>query len=87
MEKNAYDPKVIETVDEILNQYVQVCKQGVIKPQDRLIEDLGLDSLNLIEICIALEEAFAMCVSDEDMEKLKTVEDVYAYAERQKGKR
>ena len=48
-------------------------------PQARIVEDLGADSLDLIELCMALEEEFGIHMHDEDMAKLHTVGDVTGY--------
>jgi acyl carrier protein len=46
-----------------------------------LREDLGLDSLAIIELLYRIEEAFNLSIPDEDLEKLQTVGDVIAYIE------
>jgi len=46
-----------------------------------LREDLGLDSLSIIELLYRIEEAFNLSIPDEDLEKLQTVGDVIAYIE------
>lgn len=43
----------------------------------RLIEDLGADSLSIVEIGIRVEEEFSLVIPDERMERLQTVESVY----------
>jgi acyl carrier protein len=50
-----------------------------------LREDLGLDSLAIIELLYRIEEAFNLSIPDEDLEKLQTVGDVIAYIERGMG--
>lgn len=52
----------------------------------RLVEDLGADSLDSIEITMGLEEEFNIEILDEDGEKMKTIDDIVVYlAERVKG--
>src|SRR5216117_3235314 len=46
-----------------------------------LREDLGLDSLSIIELLYRIEEAFNLSIPDEDLEKLQTVGDVITYIE------
>lgn len=53
-----------------------------IRPDLRLIEDLGLDSLDAISLAIALEEEFSIEIPDDDLETLLTVKDVCDYVER-----
>jgi acyl carrier protein len=50
--------------------------------QTRLVADLNLDSLAMFEIVIDLEEAFGLQISDEDIDKIKTIGDILEYVER-----
>lgn len=52
-----------------------------IKPESRFIEDLGADSLDLVELVMATEEAFNIQISDEESEKLTTVQQALDYLE------
>ena len=66
-----------------------VCEQlGVnedeVTPEASFIEDLGADSLDIVELVMALEEEYEMEISDEDAEKIKTVQDVIHYIESHK---
>ena len=47
-----------------------------VKPESRIIEDLGADSLDLVEIVMTVEEAFGVSMPDESAEKIKTVADL-----------
>jgi len=53
-----------------------------IHPQDNLREDLGVDSLAMIELLFKIEEAFDLEIPDEDLSTITTVGDVIAYVER-----
>ena len=50
--------------------------EGVIKPEAKLIEDLGADSLDMIELVMAFEDKYNIEVSDEEAVNIKTVDDV-----------
>mgnify|MGYP003393570308 CR=1 FL=1 len=50
-----------------------------IKPEASFIDDLGADSLDIVELVMAMEEVFDVEIPDEDAEKLKTVNDVINY--------
>jgi len=52
-----------------------------IRPTDRLREDLGLDSLAMIELLFKIEEHFDLEIPNEDLSKIATVADVTAYVE------
>ncbi len=63
-----------------------VCEQlGVsddeVTPEASFIDDLGADSLDIVELVMALEEEYEIEISDEDAEKIKTVQDVVTYVE------
>ena len=49
--------------------------------ESRMVDDLGMDSLDVVELVIAFEEEFGVEISDEDAEKWKTVGDVIKYLE------
>lgn len=50
----------------------------------RFIEDLGADSLDLVELVMRLEEEFGIEIPDEDAEKIQSVRDAYSYVEQHK---
>lgn len=50
-----------------------------IKPESSFIDDLGADSLDTVELIMALEEKFDTEIPDEKAEKIKIVQDVYDY--------
>lgn len=60
--------------------------EGEVSPQASFIEDLGADSLDLVELVMAMEDEFGLEVSDEDAERMITVQDAINYIlERKKG--
>lgn len=66
-----------------------VCEQlGVsaeeVTSESSFIEDLGADSLDIVELVMALEEEYGTEISDEDAEKIRTVKDVVTYIDSQK---
>lgn len=64
-----------------------ICAQLKAKPEDitpetSFIDDLGTDSLDTIELIMALEEKFGIEIPDEDAEEMHTVADVVNYLEK-----
>jgi len=74
---------VEDRVKEIICEQLGVSADEV-TPQASFIEDLGADSLDLVELVMALEEEYGMEISDEDAEKIRTVQDVLEYINKQK---
>lgn len=74
---------VEDRVKEIICEQLGVSADEV-NPQASFIEDLGADSLDLVELVMALEEEYGMEISDEDAEKIRTVNDVLEYINKQK---
>jgi acyl carrier protein len=50
-----------------------------VKPESRFIEDLGADSLDIVELIMAMEEEFETEIPDEEAEKILTVSDTIEY--------
>ena len=50
-----------------------------IKPESSFIEDLGADSLDIVELVMAMEEEFEVEIPDEEAENIKTVQDAVNY--------
>ena len=75
----------VETkVREIISEQLGVAADEV-TPEASFIEDLGADSLDIVELVMALEEEYRMEISDEDAEKIRTVKDVVTYIEGAQG--
>lgn len=53
-----------------------------IKPESTFIEDLGADSLSLVELVLAFEERFEIDIPDEDTDKIRVVQDAIDYIEK-----
>ena len=69
-------PKVQKIIEEQLG-----VDPDRVKPEASFIDDLGADSLDIVELVMAMEEEFDLEIPDEDAEKLKTVQDVFTYIE------
>jgi acyl carrier protein len=69
----------IETrVKEIIVEQLGV-NESEVTPEAKFVDDLGADSLDLVELVMALEEEYNMEISDEDAEKILTVGDTIEY--------
>ncbi len=72
--------EIAEKVKKIISEQLGV-KPEEIKPESHFVEDLGADSLDTVELVMALEEEFGIEIPDEDAEKLVTVEKAINYIE------
>ena len=54
--------------------------------ESTFIDDLGADSLDIVELIMAFEEEFSIEIPDEAAEKIKTVQDVVTYIDQNQGK-
>lgn len=71
---------ITEKVTEIIVEQLGVSADQV-KPESNLIEDLGADSLDAVELVMAVEEEFGIEVPDEEAEKLRSVGDIISHVE------
>ena len=67
-------------VKRIIKEQLDVAENDI-KPESTFIDDLGADSLGLVELVLAFEEAFEIDIPDEDTEKIRTVQDAVNYIE------
>lgn len=67
-----------EKVAEMIATHFQV-EQDKVTSETTFQEDLGADSIDIVELVMALEDVFGATISDEDAEKIKTVGDAVAY--------
>ncbi len=73
----------LNKVKEIVAEQLGVDEDEVV-PEASFIDDLGADSLDIVELIMALEEEFDMEIPDEDAEKIVTVGDVVDYIKNNK---
>ena len=73
MEKSV-ERRVIEIIVEQLG-----VGEDEVTPEASFVDDLGADSLDLVELIMAMEEEFSLEISDEEAEKIQTVQDVINY--------
>jgi len=74
------EKSIEQRVKEIIVEQLGVTAEQVV-PEAKFIEDLGADSLDTVELVMALEEEFGQEIPDEEAEKLQSVGDVIKYIE------
>jgi acyl carrier protein len=72
-------------IRKVIAQQLSVSEENI-TPDARFIDDLGADSLDTVELVMALEEEFSVDIPDEEAEKIHTFQDVINYIKAQTGK-
>ena len=72
---------VLEKVKEVISEQLGIDDVDTITPETTFIDDLGADSLDIVELIMALEEEFDMEIPEEEAEKISCVGDVVKYIE------
>jgi acyl carrier protein len=67
-----------DKVKKIIAEKLSVDLEELV-PEASFVDDLGADSLDLVELIMSMEEEFDIEISDEEAEKLATVKDVFDY--------
>ena len=75
---------VAEKVKKIICEQLNVAEEDVV-PTASFVDDLGADSLDQVELIMAMEEEFDVSISDEDAEKIGTVQDAIDYINKALG--
>jgi acyl carrier protein len=73
-----------EKVKEIICEQLNVSAEDVV-PEASFVDDLGADSLDQVELIMAMEEEFDISIPDEDAEKIATVKDALDYIKKASG--
>lgn len=74
---------ILEQVKEVVVEQLDVNAEEV-KQESKFVEDLGADSLDVVELVMALEEKFEIEIPDDEAEKISTVGDAVSYIENNK---
>ncbi|MFA6548958.1 MAG: acyl carrier protein [Candidatus Margulisiibacteriota bacterium] len=72
------EQEVLEKVKKVVVEQLGVSESEISKDSS-FVNDLGADSLDTVELVMALEEAFGTEIPDEDAEKIKTISDTVTY--------
>ena len=72
---------VLEKVKEVISEQLGIDDTDSITTETTFIDDLGADSLDIVELIMALEEEFDMEIAEEEAEKITSVGDVVSYIE------
>ena len=76
--------EVLEKVKKIISEQLDVSEDDVVLTAS-FVDDLGADSLDQVELIMAMEEEFDISIPDEDAEKIATVQDAVDYINKAMG--
>ena len=76
MDISAMKEKIVEIIANQLG-----IERGDVTPEASVVDDLGADSLDVVELIMALEEEFNLEIPDEEAEKIKSVQDIFKHME------
>jgi acyl carrier protein len=82
MERSELESKIVDIITNQLG-----VEKDAVTAEAHVIDDLGADSLDVVELVMALEESFDVEIPDDDAEKIRTVKDIFDYLDQAlKGK-
>jgi len=79
------DSTLTAEMTSIVRQAGRIQSQVVITSESRLVEDLGIDSLDLVNVVLKIQDHFDVAIDDEDMPNLRRVTDLTAYVAARRG--
>jgi acyl carrier protein len=74
MDRNEMQKKVMDIIANQLG-----VEKEIVTLEANVVDDLGADSLDVVELVMALEEAFDLEIPDDEAEKIRTVKDIVEY--------
>lgn len=75
---------MFEEICKILGEQLGIAPEGI-RPEQEVVKDLGADSLDVVELMMALEDEHGITLPEEDIEKIKTVQDIVDIMNKLKG--
>ena len=74
---------MFEEIKEVIVETLS-CDESIVTLEASLTDDLGADSLDAVELGMAIEDALGVAIADEDLPNIKTVQDLVDYVEEHK---
>ena len=77
------EESVLESVKKIIAETLELDVKDI-KEDNKLIADLGMESLDLVDLVVAFEDKYKVTIEDKDVKTLQTVKDIVTYIENKK---
>ena len=75
---------MFEKVCKMLGEQLGISPESI-RPEQEVVKDLGADSLDVVELMMALEDTYGITLPEEEVEKVKTVQDIVDMMDRLQG--
>ncbi|WP_406696121.1 acyl carrier protein [Singulisphaera sp. Ch08] len=79
------DPTLLAEITAIVRQAGRIPNQLVVTAESRMVEDLNIDSLDLVNVVLKIQDHFDVAIDDEDMPDLRRVSDLATYVAARRG--
>jgi acyl carrier protein len=79
------DSTLLAAVTETVRSAARIPPQLLVSAESRLVEDLAIDSLDLVGVFVAIQDRFDVTIDDDDVPDLRRVADLAEYVARQQG--
>lgn len=79
------DPNLVAEVADAVRSAAKIAPTVPIQPETRLVEDLAIDSLDLVGVFLKIQDHFDLAIDDEDVPKLRRVIDLASYVADRRG--
>jgi acyl carrier protein len=79
------DPMLLAEITRTLRQAAKLPSTTMIAAGSRLVEDLGIDSLDLVNVLLKIQDCFDIAIDDEDVPNLRLVSDLARYVQEHRG--
>ncbi|AGA26563.1 acyl carrier protein [Singulisphaera acidiphila] len=79
------DSNLLAEITSIVRQAGRIPNQLVVTAESRMVEDLNIDSLDLVNVVLKVQDHFDVVIDDEDMPNLRRVSDLAAFVAERRG--
>jgi acyl carrier protein len=73
------DTQLFDTVCDLIRSVVKLDESATITPESSLVEDLGVDSLDLVSVFLEVQDTYGVAIDEDDLAGLVTVGDLVGY--------
>lgn len=79
-----HDAALLDEITQIIRAVAKVPPNAPISPESRLIDDLGIDSLDLVGVFLKIQDDYDVVIDDDDVPSLRNIRDLAAYVSRRR---